>query len=570
MKRLAIILIVFLLIAFGVFLARSSIHQTLADWTGEEDTEWQIKGLYYLAQSYLQPPYDTADFAPMKYTDVNPFAINTFFDQEVEEAKVRRSLELIRAAGFRWIRQEFPWEDIEKPSKGTYWETKYNYSTWVKYDLIVHLAQEYGIGIIARLDHPPAWSRKDGRARGDFAPPDNYDDYGDFVEAVVKRYRDKIRFYQIWNEPNCCGEWGNQDVNPADYVRLLKLGYTRAKATDPNVVIISAGLAQTVEEGGAALNDRLFLQQMYDAGAKGYFDILAVQDYGLFSGPGDRRLDENDRINFSRPIQLREIMVKNGDANTPIWATEMGWNAQPAEFKDTPYGRVDEQRQARYTPQGYYRAQTEWPWMGALSYWFFRRVDDREKNQSMYYFRMFEPDFTPLPVYESIKNYTPTARLVDIGFKATTHWAMDWSGDWQTVRDGSTYFGEYKECGSVGARECGGTSVSFAWRGTDLDLVVKQNPYGGAVRVQIDNNPPRDIELWRTDAGAGGRVSLARDLDSGEHHAMITVMRAPVAINGFIVQNGNGWLVRRVALVVGFSLAGCLVVGFFAMWRRKR
>jgi hypothetical protein len=38
----------------------------------------------------------------------------------------------------------------------------------------------------------------------------------------------------------------------------------------------------------------------------------------LFSGPGDRRLNEEDRINFSRPIQLREIMVKNGDANKPI------------------------------------------------------------------------------------------------------------------------------------------------------------------------------------------------------------------------------------------------------------
>src|SRR5919109_5295336 len=181
MKRLGIVLIVFLLVALAIFLTRGTIHQTLADWTGEEDPTWQLKGLYYLGASLLRPPYDTADFAPMKYTDVNPFAINTFFDQEVEEAKVRKSMELIRAAGFHWIRQEFPWEDIEKPSKGTYWETKYNYSTWIKYDRLVNLAHEYGLEVIARLDHPPAWSRKDGRARGDFAPPDNYDDYGDFV-----------------------------------------------------------------------------------------------------------------------------------------------------------------------------------------------------------------------------------------------------------------------------------------------------------------------------------------------------------------------------------------------------
>ena len=171
------------------------------------------------------------------------------------------------------------------------------------------------------------------------------------------------------------------------------------------------------------------------------FDILAVMDYGLFSGPGDRRLDENDRINFSRPIQLREIMVKNGDALTPVWAMEMGWNAQPADFKETPYGRVDEKRQARYTPQVSYRAQTEWPWMGAMIYWFFKRADDRERNQSFYYFRMFEPDFTTMPVYDAVKAYTPNARFVDMGFKSTTHWAMDWRGAWELVRDDRAYFG---------------------------------------------------------------------------------------------------------------------------------
>ncbi len=564
MKRLILIsLTVLVLLALGVFLARDSIHQTLADWTGEEDPEWQIKGLYYLGMALLQPPNDTADLAPMKYTDVNPFAINTFFDQEVEESKVRQSLQLIRDAGFHWIRQEFPWEDIEKPSKGQYWETKFNYSTWIKYDRLVNLAHEYGIGIIARLDHPPAWSRQDGRARGDFAPPDNYNDYGDFVATVIDRYRGKIQYYQLWNEPNIYPEWGEQDVSPKDYVRLLQIGYTRAKATDPNVVIISAGLAQTVLEGGRGLNDRLFLQQMYDAGARGYFDILAVQDYGLFSGPGDRRLDENDRINFSRPIQLREIMVKNGDANTPIWAMEIGWNTQPASFADTPYGRVDEQRQAHYTPQAYYRAQTEWPWMGLMAYWFFRRVNDSEKNQSFYYFRMFEPDFTPLPVYAALKNYTPTARYVDLGFKATTHWAMDWSGGWTLTQNPQAYFGASK-LGQAG------DSVTFAWRGTDLDLVALQNPYGGAVRVQIDNQQPYGIELWRTDPSVGGRIALARDLDDGAHRATITVTRGPVALNGFIVQRGNMWIVKRV-LIVGALGSFALAVGWLVIrYRRAR
>ncbi len=550
------ILLVALFASFALFafFARDSIKQTIADWTGEEDWEWQVKGLYYLALSYLQPPRDTTDFAPMKYTDVNPFGINTFLEQEVEEAKIRKSLQMIRDAGFHWIRQEFPWEDIEKPLKGQFYDVRYLKITWEKYDRIVALAQEYGLEIVARLDHPPAWSRQDGRARGDFAPPDDYADFGDFVAAVVTRYKGKIRFYQLWNEPNIYPEWGEQDVNAVDYVRLLKIGYTRAKQADPNAVIISAGLAQTVAEDGRNLNDRLFLQQMYDAGARGYFDILAVQDYGLFSGPGDRRLDEEDRINFSRPIQLREIMVKNGDARTPIWAMEIGWNVLPPEFTDVPYGRVDDKRQARYTWQAYERAENEWPWMGAMMYWFFRRVDDRETNQPFYYFRMLEPDFTAHPVYYAVKDYTPTARQVRLGFHSTAHWAMDWRGAWETRVDPTAYFDEYR----IGRL---GDSVSFDFRGTDLDLVVKQNPYGGAVRVQIDNELPREIEVWRADAGAGGRIALARGLSDGDHRVTITVTRGEVAVNGVVVNRSGGSVVWWL---------GGLVVGGILIRRRRR
>ena len=66
---------------------------------------------------------------------------------------------------------------------------------------------------------------------------------------------------------------------------------------DPNAVIISAGLAQTLETGPRNVSDLIFLQQMYDAGAKNYFDILAVMNYGLFTGPGDTRWRPSDPRN---------------------------------------------------------------------------------------------------------------------------------------------------------------------------------------------------------------------------------------------------------------------------------
>ena len=57
--------------------------------------------------------------------------------------------------------------------------------------------------------------------------------------------------------------------------------------------------------------------------AKGYMDALGIHNYGGNTAP-DR--DPSDcGICFRRAEMYRQLMVKNGDAGTPIWATEFGW-----------------------------------------------------------------------------------------------------------------------------------------------------------------------------------------------------------------------------------------------------
>jgi hypothetical protein len=99
-------------------------------------------------------------------------------------------------------------------------------------------------------------------------------------------------------------------------------------------------------------------------------------------------------------------MVKNGDASKSTWISEMNWNAVPTDFPIKPYGYVTVEQQARYVVEAYKRAQTEWPWVGVINFWFFKRPSEAEKDQPWYYFRMVEPDFTPLPVYNAVKEYT--------------------------------------------------------------------------------------------------------------------------------------------------------------------
>ncbi len=393
-------------------IAHGLVWKTLWNLTGEEAPIGQINGFVEWVSNFTRrQPNTRPDIIP-ELANVNPFGINTFLQQEVEPEKRARQLEMIADAGFYWIRQEFPWEDIEIHGRSDFEDRRWEpyRSAWEKYDNIVDLAEQYGLQIQARLSNPPEWSRAEGNEAGPFAPPDDLQDFVNYAVTVAERYKGRIHTYQVWNEPNIYPEWGNRPVDAAGYTELLCRTYDALKAVDPEIIVISGALAPTAAIDGLNMTDLIFLQQMYDAGVKGCFDVLAVNGYGLRSGPTDRRMRPM-RINYGRNQYIRDIMVVNGDAETPIWISEMNWNPVPDETEVPDiigrdnYGRVTEEQQARWVPLAYERAAEEWPWIGVINFWYFKQASEADINQSYYYFRMVEPDFTPLPVYDAMKDY---------------------------------------------------------------------------------------------------------------------------------------------------------------------
>ena len=385
--------------------------------TGETAFLPQVKGLTDLASGLLRPRLYLAPQQATTHADVSPFGVNVFLEQEVEPAKREQAVLMAAQAGFLWLRQEFPWEDIEIHAKGDFEDRRHDpaRSAWEKYDRIVALADQYGMGLIVRISNPPAWSRAEGNEVGSYAPPDNYDDFADFAGAVANRYQGRIRYYQLWNEPNIYPEWGVYPTDPVAYTALLKAGATAIRAKDPDAVIIAGALAATIDLdgttiGGRNFSDLLFLQRMYDAGAAPYFDVMATQGYGLWSGPTDRRMHPRV-MNFGRPQFLRDLMVANGDAHKPIWISEMNWNAAPADIEPR-YGRVSLEEQAANLPLAYERIRAEWPWLGVANVWYLKRATDlwEQNRQPEAYFRLLTPDFAPQPVYESVRAYIATLR----------------------------------------------------------------------------------------------------------------------------------------------------------------
>lgn len=418
--RWSLIVVAFL----GLLTALWPDADSLYDLTGEEAWRGQLAGIVHWLNTAVRPQPNLAPEIEVHYADVSPYGVNTFLQQEVEPEKRARSLQMAKTAGFEFIRQEFQWEDIEIHAKGDFVDRRNDpagVDAWAKYDNIVDLAEQTDIDIIARLSNPPSWSRAlSDEEIGSLAPPDDFDDFGDFAAAVARRYKGRIHYYQIWNEPNGNDEWGLGSVDPEAYTELLCLAYEQIKQVDQQAVVLAGALTPTLAMDGRNMNDLIFLQRMYNAGAADCFDVMSAQGYGLWSGASDQRLKPTV-INFPHHLLLRDLMVHNGDGDKPIWISELGWNVVP-QGMEARFGRVTEEQQARYTVEAFQRAQAEWPWIGVSNSWFLKRPADWEKDQSWYYFRLLEPDFSPLPVYNALVDHNQSAQKIE----QVPEWKYSW------------------------------------------------------------------------------------------------------------------------------------------------
>ncbi len=517
-------------------------------------------------------------------TDVNPYGANFFLSREVELWKRDRTLRMASEAGIGWVKQQFPWAELEPERKGQYLLAANKASTWTKFDEIVNVCESYGLRIVARLDLPPAWSRQDNSLAG--APPDNLDDYGDFVYEFVKHYRGRIQYVQIWNEPNIYPEWGNRPVDPAEYVDMLRIAYQRAKEADPNVYILSAPLAYTLGEAHPdpgkwrSMNDLQYLQGLYDAGAAEWFDIYSANAFGMDRPPEDP--PDPAVLNFQRVLLQREIMVRYGDGDKAVWFNEYGWNASPASFPEDAlvWRRVTETEQADYTVRGIEMARNEWPWAGVFFIWYFRQVGSIPDTSPEYYFRMVDPDFTPRPVYLKVQEVARQG-LPTLGHYEQTHPAVKALGAWLNAIDGRA------SGGSIMHSDTPGDSVTFTFEGARLDLLTRKNASAGRLLVVVDGHAAPDLEedaqgrayvdLYSSDDQPGARVTLVQEVEPGQHTVTVTVAEEAnassagrdCAVDAFEVLSGVRAfpLWQTLALLAALVATGWLT---WTTWRRMR
>ena len=280
----------------------------------------------------------------------------------------------MKEAGVGFVRMDFLWNDIE-PEKGRF--------DFEKYDRITDLLTRNGIKILAILHYTPEWTGKPWNT-----PPDP-ESYARYSEAVVHRYKDRIKYWEIWNEPDSAIYWEPQD-DQKTYAELLKYVYPRLKKEDPTCQILM---------GSASQSPPALLRRLYQYGAKDSFDVVNVHPFANpLQGPGALKALKGM---YSATMK---VMQKNGDGDKPIWFTELG--APGVVEADSTNGwwmgkSPTEEQQARWV-EAVYGEPLKWKGVKKIFWAFFRDTQDHFKN-GIDSFGLLREDFSKKPSYEAYK-----------------------------------------------------------------------------------------------------------------------------------------------------------------------
>jgi len=335
-----------------------------------------------------------------------------------------RVLTLANNAGFDWVRQQIVWKDVEGPEPGNY--------AWGELDNIVNDTAGHNLKLLVNIVQAPSFYTPDGQN----GLPSDPKSLGNFVEALMKRYGNKINAVEIWNEQNLAHENGGH-VTPEDaghYVDILVECYDRIKAIAPaTFVLAGAPSSSGVNNPSLAVSHENYSRTMYSFKRgiiKDHFDAQAVHPGGAANPPNTLFPSEpnhiegcppelgscwtDDATHYFRHVEdVHGFMVDEGVGDHQIWITEYGW----ATKNNTPgyeFGNfVSSQQQADYIADAIKRVYDEYrypdgsPWVGAMFLWnlnfavLWSGQGNPDHEQAS--FGILNPDWSPRPSFDAVQ-----------------------------------------------------------------------------------------------------------------------------------------------------------------------
>jgi hypothetical protein len=195
---------------------------------------------------------------------------------------------------------DLDWSDAN-PSRGTY--------NFTYLDKFIAINQARGAEMIYTLGRTPRWasSKPDAVSSygpGECAPPADMSDYADYLSAIVTHAAGRIKYWELWNEPQSVGSYCG---DMSTMVTMARYASQIIKGIDPTALILSPGVT-----GGPG---PAWLSSFLSEGGAAYVDVIAF--HGYWSA------EVEDVVNVIS--SYRAVMAAQGVTQLPLWDTEASW-----------------------------------------------------------------------------------------------------------------------------------------------------------------------------------------------------------------------------------------------------
>jgi hypothetical protein len=254
--------------------------------------------------TFLLVPYVYA-LSPLSLTKsiTDGFGVNIHFTHPKAG-----ELEMIAAAGFKWVRVDFHWEAIET-KKG-----EYNFNN---YEFLMNELQKHNMSAYFILDYGNTLYDKNNSVITEVGRKA----YAQWAATGVEHFKGRGIIWEIWNEPNINGFWNNHpDVHQYTAMALEAVKAIRAKT--PNELIIGPATSSI---------DLHFLEECFKEGLLNYWDAVSVHPY---------RQTRPENV-LSEYKALKNLIAKHAPKgkNIPIISGEWGYSAVWNHFDATIQGK---------------------------------------------------------------------------------------------------------------------------------------------------------------------------------------------------------------------------------------
>ncbi len=309
-------------------------------------------------QAYWLAPYAVSGDSTLR--PESPFGMGIYLSRYRQGSEMERAAGMARDAGVKWSREGFDWSRIE-PQRGRF--------DWAFYDDLVACAKRNGISVYAIVGFWTPWTKP--------YTDEGVNDYVAYLRKLVERYKNDVRQWEVWNEPNIFFWQGPREL----YATLLTRSYAAIKETDPKAEVLGLSTAGI---------DYRFIEQML--ALKAPFDVLTIHPY---------RSVLADQAFIDDLKRVSDLVRLPDGRRRPVWLTEMGWATHvPHNALGQDFQPNSQRAQAELIARSYLCAIVSG--VEPRTFWYDFRNDGDDPLNFEHNMGIVYRDFRPKPAYVAL------------------------------------------------------------------------------------------------------------------------------------------------------------------------